>query len=360
MALRRVTCSWWHRRSSPRRRAVTSISPASRLRHARTCWRAEVGKDPRLVEVILSESLRVVRAARRADRRASARLRHGQCRRRPVERGAAGRRRARAAAAAGPGASAETLRGQARRHGAADHPTASAARGGAARSAWRSARPACRRCSTCAASRICSAAPCRSPIIGLRRRDRRGGVAGDGPGRRGAAGGAGARPQLEGAGDQRRRAGAPGDRGPRSDSWGRATPVARHDAPLEWRAPSARPASAASLAQRSSSGRIASDFAEFEADDHAHDAGVAVVLQHVLVLGAPDGDRHVAVGGGRHLAELGQEVAHVGILRPRAMRHPAVAVADGAARAVAGRRRRPGSAGAASAPAWARSSSDRS
>ena len=55
----------------------------------------EVDKDPRLVEVILSESVRVVRAAPgRAHRRASARLRHGQCRRRSVERGAGRRRRA--------------------------------------------------------------------------------------------------------------------------------------------------------------------------------------------------------------------------------------------------------------------------
>ena len=47
---------------------------------------AELDKDPRLVEIILSESKRVVRQAPgRADRRAPPRLRHGECRGRPFQ-----------------------------------------------------------------------------------------------------------------------------------------------------------------------------------------------------------------------------------------------------------------------------------
>ena len=60
----------------------------------------ETNKDPRLVELILSETKRIVRSGTgRADRRASPGLRHGQCRRRPIQRRRAGRHRARAAAA---------------------------------------------------------------------------------------------------------------------------------------------------------------------------------------------------------------------------------------------------------------------
>ena len=64
---------------------------------------AEIEKDPRLVEVILSELRRIVRhRPNLVDRRASARLRDGQCRHRPLERRSRRRRRARAAAAARP------------------------------------------------------------------------------------------------------------------------------------------------------------------------------------------------------------------------------------------------------------------
>ena len=61
---------------------------------------AEIQKDPRLVELILSEfGARGALAAQRADRRAPAGLRHGQCRHRPVQCRAERRRRTRPAAA---------------------------------------------------------------------------------------------------------------------------------------------------------------------------------------------------------------------------------------------------------------------
>ena len=62
---------------------------------------AQVDKDPRLVEVILARiAARGAPPAGRADRRASARLHHGQCRRRSLQRRPRSRRGAGAAAAA--------------------------------------------------------------------------------------------------------------------------------------------------------------------------------------------------------------------------------------------------------------------
>ena len=57
-----ATWWWWRRRSCPRPKAARSISPPSRPRREAVELAAEVGKDPRLVEVILSESTRVVRS----------------------------------------------------------------------------------------------------------------------------------------------------------------------------------------------------------------------------------------------------------------------------------------------------------
>src|SRR5471030_1231547 len=48
-------------------------------------------------------------------------------------------------------------------------------------------------------------------------------------------------------------------------------------------------------------------FRRVQTHDHAHDARVAVGLQHVLVfLGAPDRHRHLAVGLGRELVEVAE------------------------------------------------------
>ena len=61
---------------------------------------AEVDKDPRLVEVILSEfGSRRAGSPQRADRRAQAWLHHGERRGGPIERGTRGRRPARASVA---------------------------------------------------------------------------------------------------------------------------------------------------------------------------------------------------------------------------------------------------------------------
>ena len=57
-----ATCWRWRRRSSARRRGAACPWPPSRPPPAPSAWRAETGKDPRLVELILSESVRVVRA----------------------------------------------------------------------------------------------------------------------------------------------------------------------------------------------------------------------------------------------------------------------------------------------------------
>ena len=96
-----ATCWSWRRRSSRRPRAAWSMSRRSSRRRSAVALAAEVEKDPRLVEVILSESRRIVRHRPNlmiAEHRL--RLRHGQCRHRPFQRRARRRRRARAAAAA--------------------------------------------------------------------------------------------------------------------------------------------------------------------------------------------------------------------------------------------------------------------
>ncbi len=71
---------------------LASVVPSERA----LAMAAEVGKDPRLVELILGESSEVVRRKQgRADRRAPPRLRDGQRRGRSVERGPDRRRRRR-------------------------------------------------------------------------------------------------------------------------------------------------------------------------------------------------------------------------------------------------------------------------
>ena len=112
---------------------------------------AEVGKDPRIVEVVLSESVKVVRSRPNLmimQHRLG--LRDGERRRRSVECRAFRRRAARAAAA---GRSGRLGRSDPRRAGGtvrrevgrASSATASAAPGAAAPPASRSAAPACRR-----------------------------------------------------------------------------------------------------------------------------------------------------------------------------------------------------------------------
>ena len=62
---------------------VATVEPSARA----IALAAEVDKDPRFVEVVLAKSKRVVRhRPGSADRRASPRLCHGQCRHRPLER----------------------------------------------------------------------------------------------------------------------------------------------------------------------------------------------------------------------------------------------------------------------------------
>ena len=79
---------------------LATVEPSAKAR----TLAAETDKDARLVEVILSESDRVVRAARRGvlivEHRL--RLRHGERRGRSIERGADGRRHPRAFVAEGP------------------------------------------------------------------------------------------------------------------------------------------------------------------------------------------------------------------------------------------------------------------
>ncbi len=156
LARARPTCAtatwwWWRRRSSPRPRValvdLATVTPSAEA----VALAAEVGKDPRLVQVILSESTRVVRKRPNLlimQHRLG--LRDGQCRRRPVQRRRAEGKRARAAVAARPG---RLRRAPARRAGPTlrradrrDHqrqlrPTP----GAAAPAASRSARPGCRR-----------------------------------------------------------------------------------------------------------------------------------------------------------------------------------------------------------------------
>ncbi len=106
--------------------------------------------------------------AGRVDRRASARLHHGECRRRPLQCRAADRSGAGAAVAARsrrlgrePARTPDRALSQDFRSGSpSSSPTAGGARGGAARSASRSAPPGCRRSWTCAASPICSDTSC--------------------------------------------------------------------------------------------------------------------------------------------------------------------------------------------------------
>src|SRR5207249_1329359 len=75
-----------------------------------------------------------------------------------------------------------------------------------------------------------------------------------------------------------------------------------------------------------------------QAEDQARHACVAVALDEVLVLrDAEDRDgqrRRVAPGLGGELLEIGKELDDVAVLRPARVRHPAVAVGDGPARAV--------------------------
>ena len=101
----------------------------------------------------------------------------------------------------------------------------------------------------------------------------------------------------------------------------------------------------------------------FEADDDAHHARVAVALQlssssfeSQMVTGTRG---EIAVGFLGHLAELRKQLAHLGVAR--AGRGAASSRRRSARRGARRRerRRRPGSADAASGPAWARSSSDR-
>ena len=128
----------------------------------------EVDKDPRLVEVILSESVRVVR-----QRPGVLIVEH----RSGYIMANAGVDRSNVAPAAGEepvlllpidaDAAAETLRstsaGISPSGSASSSATASAGPGAAARSASRSAPPACRRSRTCAASPTCTGGRCGSP-----------------------------------------------------------------------------------------------------------------------------------------------------------------------------------------------------
>ena len=76
---RAKTCLSSRRRSSRRPRAAWSTLRRQALRARRSPLAAEVDKDPRLVEVILSEfGSRRAGAPQRADRRAQAWLRHGE------------------------------------------------------------------------------------------------------------------------------------------------------------------------------------------------------------------------------------------------------------------------------------------
>ena len=93
---------WWRRRSCRRRRAAMSISPA-------VTPSAAARRSPSRSTRIRAWSRSSLRnrgascaAARCSDRRASARLRHGQCGRRPIQCRDRMRRRAGAAAAARP------------------------------------------------------------------------------------------------------------------------------------------------------------------------------------------------------------------------------------------------------------------
>jgi coenzyme F420-0:L-glutamate ligase/coenzyme F420-1:gamma-L-glutamate ligase len=111
-------------------------------------------------------------AAQRADRRAQARLRHGQCRHRPVERGRTDGVERALLLPVDPDASAEALRA---RLGATalliidsfGRPWRRGTTGVAIGAAG------CRRCSTCAAIPTCSAASCRSASAPSPTRSRR-------------------------------------------------------------------------------------------------------------------------------------------------------------------------------------------
>ena len=220
----------WPRPGSRRRRRragrgaedrLQGRGPHRRSRHRRAVGRrpialaAEVDKDPRLVEVDpVGIAPRRALAAEPDDRRAPARLRHGQCRHRPVEC-RAGRRRASACCCCrvDPDASAEALRAKLRQR--------FGVRIGGHHQ--RQLRPAWRR-GTVGIAIGAAGLPALIDLRGqpdlfgrtlevtdhrLCRRDRRRRLAGAGPGRRGAAGRAGARPRLVGAGCAGRRAGAP-------------------------------------------------------------------------------------------------------------------------------------------------------
>ena len=129
-------------------------------------------KDPRLVELVLSESRRIGRrSAGRADRRAPARASSWRM---PASINRTSRQRTGGEHAlllpADPDASAARLRAGSGATGRlrgrrSSSTTVSVARGASAPSASRSAARACRRSSTCAARRTCLAARSRSRVV---------------------------------------------------------------------------------------------------------------------------------------------------------------------------------------------------
>ena len=201
---RTATSWWWRRRSSPKRKDAMSISRRCGRLRAPKVSRRKSTRIRRLVEVISSESQRVVRHRPGvSDRRAPARLHYGQCRasidRMSIPTSAPSRcccyrsirmprprrlrdRSARTSAAGLPSSS----------------PTAGDGRGGAARSASHWRRGPARTHGSARADRSVRARAARHRNR-IRRRDRQRSIAHHGAGRRGAAGGVGARAVLDGA-----------------------------------------------------------------------------------------------------------------------------------------------------------------